>query len=115
MRDEALVAELLVPEACTLPTVEQPLRLNEIDELFSTAVRSVDRVDPVRMRLGLEPDPAVAAKTADLVVRESACCSFFTFALIATEGELALEVTVPPAYADVLDAMGERAAAGTRS
>ena len=34
-----------VPEACTLPTVEQPLRVAEFDELFATAVRPVERVD----------------------------------------------------------------------
>lgn len=103
------MSEFLVPDACRLPTVEQPVRLNEIDQLLSTAVLEVERVDPVRLRLRLEPDAAVAARTADLVVRESACCSFFTFALIATAGHLALEVSVPPAHADVLDAMANRA------
>lgn len=45
------------------------------DELFSTAVRSVDRVDrrQVRFELALE---AAAARAADLVVRETECCSF---------------------------------------
>ena len=110
MSEEFQDAELLVPEACTLPTVEQPLRLTEIEELFSIAVRSVERRDHLRLRLGLEPGAAVAARTADLMVRESACCSFFTFTLISTEGELALEVAVPPGYVDVLDALADRAA-----
>lgn len=103
------MSELLVPDACTLPTAEQPVRLSEIDRLLSTAVLSVDRADPVQLRLLLEPDAAVASRTADLIVRESACCSFFTFTLIASEGELTLEVSVAPAHVDVLDAMADRA------
>lgn len=34
-----------VPDACTLPTVEQPLRLNEFDDVFRDAVR-VSRISP---------------------------------------------------------------------
>ncbi len=98
-----------------MPTAEQPLRLNEIDELFGTVVRSVQRVDDLRLRLQLQPDPVVAARTADLIVRESACCSFFTFTLTATEGRLALEVAVPPAHVDVLDGMLMRAGTWPRS
>lgn len=110
MSEITQVAE--VPEACTLPTMEQPLRLAEITELLSTAVLTVDRVNPVRLRLGLQRNSAVAARTADLVVRESACCSFFTFTLVVTRGELVLEVAVPPAHVDVLDALADRARAG---
>jgi hypothetical protein len=32
-----------VPEACTLPTVEQPLRVAEFDDLFATALRGIAR------------------------------------------------------------------------
>ena len=95
----------MVPEACTLPTVEQPTRLSEIDQLLRDSVRSMDRLDPQRLSLQLEPTAEVAARTADLMVRESACCSFFTFTLRAGEGELALEVAVPVAHTGVLDAM----------
>ncbi len=102
---------MTVPDACTLPTVDQPNRLDEIDEVFHAAVRSVKRVAPQHLSLRLTPDPADAARVASLFVRESACCSFFTFSLIATGGEVTLQVTVPPGYADVLDALAERAAA----
>lgn len=108
MSENSLAGDVVVPEVCTLPTVEQPVRLAEIDELLSTRVRRVDRLDSVRLRLELEPDAAVAAQTADLVMRESACCSFFTFTLTATGGTLTLDVTVPSAYVDVLDAMAAR-------
>jgi hypothetical protein len=96
-------------ESCTLPTAEQPLRLAEFDELFATAVRGVDRTDPARVRLELRPDPAVAARAADLAVRETQCCSFFTFTLAATGGRLSLEVTAPAEYAQVIEALATRA------
>lgn len=96
------------PQACTLPTVEQPSRLAEFDELFATAVRAVERLDASRVRFDLRPEPAVAARAADLLVRETDCCSFFTFTLTATGGTLLLEVSVPSAHVEVLDALVDR-------
>ena len=104
-----------VPQACTLPTVEQPLRLAEFNDLFASAVRGVERVDPLRVRLDLRPEPAVAARVADLVVRESACCSFFTFTLSATGGQLTLDIAVPAGHSGVLDALAAHAVPGGRS
>ena len=104
-----------VPEACSLPTVEQPLRVTEFDGLFATAVRSVTRVEPLRLWLELDPDAAVAARAADLAVRETSCCSFFAFTLTATGGRVLLEIGVPAGQVDVLDALAERASAGVRS
>ena len=111
---KALVEGSWVPQACSLPTAEQPLRLAEFDELFASAVRGMERVDPLRVRLDLRPEPEVAARAADLVVRETACCSFFSFALGATGGQLALDITVPAGHVDVLDALAARAAVGGR-
>lgn len=37
----------------------------------------------------------MAAQAADLAVRETGCCSFFTFSLITTGGSLWLETSVP--------------------
>jgi len=102
-------------EACTLPTAERPLRQAEFDDLFATAVTSIDRVDRTRLRLGLTPDPAVAARAADLVVRETDCCGFFTFTLAATDGHVMLDVAVPDSRVDVLDALGAHAKARVRS
>jgi hypothetical protein len=102
------------PRACRLPTAEQPVRVAEFDELFATAVRSVTRVEPSRLRLALDPDAAVAARTADLAVRETACCSFFAFTLSAAGGRLLLEIGVPAGQVGVLDALAERASAGRR-
>jgi hypothetical protein len=109
------MSEISALDACTLPTVERSLRLAEFDDLFATGVRSVARVGRTRSRLELEPDPAVAARAADLVVRETGCCGFFTFTLTATEGRVRLEVAVPDSQVDVLDALTDRAAAGVRS
>lgn len=95
-----------VSDACTLPTAAQPVRLGEIDDLLRTAVRSSERRGSTLLRLDLAPD--VAATVADLLVRESACCGFFTFTLTMTSGSLTLDVGVPPAHADVLDGLADR-------
>jgi len=98
-----------VPETCTLPTVDRPLRVAQFDELFASAVVAVTRVDGQRARFELRPQPVIAATAADLSVRETQCCSFFEFALTATGGRLALEVAVPPGQVAVLDALTDRA------
>ncbi|MDW5329646.1 hypothetical protein [Plantactinospora sp. KLBMP9567] len=113
MTDTRALAEgSWVPRACTLPTAEQPLRLAEFDELFASAVIRVESVDTSRVHLELRPEPTVAAGAAELMVRETGCCSFFTFSLTATGGQLALDVALPAGHADVLDALTARAAAG---
>lgn len=58
----------------------------EFDELIATAVSSVDRMGPTRACLELMPNADVAARAADLAVRETGCSSFFTFTLTATGG-----------------------------
>jgi hypothetical protein len=100
-----------VPEACTLPTVEQPLRVAEFDELFATAVRPVERVDPTVLRVHLPAGDATVSTVRHLVARETACCSFFTFDLRASASAAGteLEVRVPPSQVAVLDAMQQRA------
>lgn len=99
------------PAACTLPTVERPLRAAEWADLFSSAVTAVRRPEPRHGRLELDPQPDVAARAADLCVRETRCCSFFTFAVTATGGTLGLDITVPLDQLPVLDALLERARA----
>jgi hypothetical protein len=94
-----------VPPTCTLPTAEQPLRAAEFADLFATAVRASTRPAPGRLELDLDPTPEVAATAAALAARETACCSFFTFALTATAGRLRLAITVEPGHADVLDGL----------
>ncbi|MEU7904564.1 hypothetical protein [Actinoplanes sp. NPDC049118] len=105
----------LVPDACSLPTAEQPLRLAEFDELFATAVRAVDQVDATHARLHLTGPAGLAATVRDLTARETECCSFFTFTTTpapAADGEaVTLDIEVPAAHADVLASLAQRASA----
>lgn len=112
MSETTAPRESWVIEACTLPTAERPLRVAEFDGLFRTAVRAVERADPRRLRLTLAPDAATAARAADLAVRETGCCSFFTFTLEMSGGQVLMEVAVPPEQVGVLDALADRAGAG---
>ena len=99
-----------VPQACTLPTAERPLRVAEFDEVFTRAVRGAERTGQSRLRLDLDPAPGVAGRIAELAAAETGCCSFFAFTLTVADGSLMLEVTVPPANAGVLDALASRVA-----
>jgi hypothetical protein len=99
-----------VPEACTLPSVDRPLRLAEFDDLFATALREQQRLSPTALRWRL--DPAAEARARDLTGRESACCSFFTFTCARDGAGVRVDVQVPAGHVDVLDALASRAAAG---
>lgn len=101
-----------VPQACTLPTAEQPLRVAEFDALFAETVTGVERMAPDRVRLDLRAEPGVAGRAAELAAAETGCCSFFTFAVTASGGALSLEVRVPGQYIEVVDALAARASAG---
>jgi hypothetical protein len=96
-----------IPEACTLPTVEQPGRAREFYDLVASS--TVERTAPGHLRLGLEPTPTVAAKVAELAIRETSCCLFFTFTLTADRDGLRLDITVPTERSGVLDAITAQA------
>lgn len=110
------IAATWVPaDACTLPTPEQPLRLAEFASLFATSLRDVQRPGVRRLRLVLSDDDGVEAVVRDLVAREARCCSFFTFAVSAEAGAVAVEVEVPPSRTEVLDGLQRQAeTAGSR-
>jgi hypothetical protein len=103
-----------VPDACTLPTVERPLRLAEFDALFASAVRRVEPVTAQHVRMWLSGPAGLARTVRDLTARETECCSFFSFTITpepAGDGEaLWLDVAVPARYTDVLASLAERAA-----
>jgi hypothetical protein len=101
--------DVFVPGACTLPNAERPLRLAEFDDLFVTALRAQQRLSPTRLRWQMDPNAELTAR--DLADRESRCCSFFAFTFTSVDGAVQLEVEVPEASVDVLDALAERAAA----
>jgi hypothetical protein len=99
---------LLTTDACTLPTAERPLRLAEFDALFATAVRRVERRgDAVRIHLAGER--GLEAHVRDLTARESGCCSFFAFTITGSDQDLTLDIAVPPARRDILEALAARA------
>jgi hypothetical protein len=95
------------PADCTLPTPEQPLRAAEFRDLFDGAVTSAERLDDTRLQLRLRRDREIAARAAALVTAETECCSFFIFALTVTSDSLLLDITVPAARTDILDALAE--------
>jgi hypothetical protein len=84
------------------------VRVREFDDLFAGSLRGVERLDDRRVRIELDPTPDVAARTAQLAVRETSCCAFFTFTLTAGDGRLRLDIAAPGNRADVLDALAAR-------
>lgn len=101
--------EIPVPQACTLPTLQQPLRLAEWDSLIVDAVQDVQRPESGWLRLYLAPGQAVETRTRDLASREAQCCSFFSFRVTCTAGQVRLDVRVPAAHTGVLDGVERRA------
>lgn len=103
-----------VPDACTLPTVEQPVRVADFDDLF-TAVTGVDRTETARATLTLAGAEGLAARAQDLADRETACCSFFTITIASVEPTDAMpemvrmSIAVPEAHVAVLAALVDRA------
>lgn len=100
------MTEAWVPDACTLPTAEQPLRIAEFDDLFASALRDSARPVPTRLTLVLDAD--TEARTRDLIRRESQCCSFFAFAIGRDGARLQLDIEVPESHVAVLDAIERR-------
>jgi len=98
-----------VPASCTLPTAEQPFRVAEFDDLFATAVRAVERIDPTTLRMTV--DAAADDQARDLAERESSCCSFFGFDFHPNNAStVSMQVSVPDAHVAVLDAFAARVA-----
>ncbi|MEV4206634.1 hypothetical protein [Nocardia salmonicida] len=94
-----------VPSSCTLPTVEQPVRVAEFDNFFATSVRKTAR--PTNTRLDLVLADGAEPVGRELAARESGCCSFFTFTFDGTP--VVMHVEVPARYVEVLDAFEQRA------
>jgi hypothetical protein len=99
------------PEACTLPAADRPQRAADFDALFAGAVRGIERAEPTRLRLDLQPSPRAAARVAELAAAEAGCCSFFTFTLTVAAGRLILDITVPAPHTGTLDLLAGHAAA----
>jgi hypothetical protein len=101
------------PQACTLPTAEQPLRIAEFADLFTTALQGLDRTAPTRLRLTLAA--SARAEAVRLTEAESSCCTFFTFTISEPARiQVSVDIEVPGGYVDVLDALATQAAAAGR-
>jgi cell wall-associated NlpC family hydrolase len=101
-------------EACTLPTAQRPLRVAQLDDLFTTHLRSIEHPRDNAVRMVLVGDTALAQRTQALADAESSCCTFFTFTVSPLDdGQVALDIRVPAAYADVLAALTRRAEAAS--
>ncbi|WP_067834737.1 hypothetical protein [Nocardia lijiangensis] len=95
-----------VPDACTLPTAERPVRVAEFDRFFAESVQRADRLARTRLDLLLAADAEPAGR--DLAARESACCSFFAFTFDATAAGPVMRIEVPDTQVEVLDALAMR-------
>jgi hypothetical protein len=95
-----------VPESCSLPTVERPVRVAEFDRLFTDAVLRSTRVSAIRLDLVL----AVAAEATarNLAAREVGCCSFFSFEFVTAGPDVLMSIVVSPSQTEVLDALTRR-------
>ncbi|WP_330179202.1 hypothetical protein OHB26_22240 [Nocardia sp. NBC_01503] len=98
-----------VPDACTLPTVEQPTRVAEFDQLFATAVGAITRPTSTSLELTLPAEAEAAAR--DLAARESQCCAFFTFDFETGTAGTTMRIGVPAGQVAILDALAARAPA----
>ena len=98
------------PSACTLPTVERPLREREFATLFTSSLIATERVSATTATLTLRLESLDQAR--DLGARESSCCSFFEFDIREHEGAAEMSITVPSQHVAVLDALLSSATAG---
>ena len=98
------MADWVPVDACTLPTAEQPLRVQEFDGLFRDHPAELQTA-PGRAVLTFRGGDDLASLVRDLADRESACCSFFRFEVTAADGAVRLTVEVPAERQDVLDAL----------
>ncbi|MFE9642660.1 hypothetical protein ACFYO0_00565 [Streptomyces sp. NPDC006365] len=100
-----------VPQSCTLPTEERPLRVAEWDALFSERLTSLSRPQPLHLRFDLAGGGGVEDRVRDLVEREGGCCSFFTFTTTPGEDLIRLDISADQEHEAVLDALAARTAA----
>jgi hypothetical protein len=94
----------MTTDACTLPTAERPLRLAEFEALFAEHLTDASWAGDRRW-LSLSGGAGMPERVADLVARESACCSFFDFSLSGTAQAMTLDVGVPAQRREILVAL----------
>jgi hypothetical protein len=90
-----------IPIACSLNESELRNRGEEWAAMLAEAISRTAIDDGAR--IGFRPDPTVAARLADLALREQHCCPFFSFTIEIAAGILALSVTAPAAAGPMVD------------
>lgn len=95
-----------VPESCSLPTAQRPLRVAEFDRLFAGSLLRSTRVSATRLDLVLAADAEAVAR--DLAERESGCCSFFGFEFDSGGADVVMRISVPESRTEVLAALAAR-------
>lgn len=88
---------------CSLEAGSVPDRITDWQALVARAVTR----EPITGGVALQfvATPELAAEAARLAAAEQECCSFFTFTLRMTTGQVRLEVQAPEAAADDVAAM----------
>lgn len=107
--DDAHVEAMTNLSACTLPTAERPTRVEEFDRFFGAFVAATGRPDRTRLELRLRAVADAEPVGRDLAARESACCSFFTFAFAAGPAGTVMSIEAPVAHVEILDILAARA------
>ncbi|CAJ1505387.1 hypothetical protein [[Mycobacterium] burgundiense] len=95
-----------VPQSCSLPSVERPLRVAEFDRLFGESVLRSTRLSSTRLDLALagEAEP----EAWELAARETGCCSFFRFGFESVGADVVMRIEVPHSHVQMLDALARR-------
>jgi hypothetical protein len=101
-----LTAENWAPASCTLPIVEQPLRLAEFDDFFRSAVLRSTRTSATQLDLVIVPESEATAR--DLADRETRCCSLFGFTFDHVQDGVVMTIRVTKDHVDVVDALQAR-------
>jgi hypothetical protein len=94
-----------MPSQCTLPVAKRPLRVEELDQFFTSVRRSTR---PHRTRLDLLIPRDTEAIGRGLAERESRCCSFFGFEFEPAGADVVMHIDVPPVHIEALDALEAR-------
>lgn len=70
-----------MPQSCTLPTEEQPLRIAEWDGLLTERLTALSRPGPQRLGLELSDSAATEDRVRDLAAREGHARGYASVAL----------------------------------
>ncbi|WP_255354803.1 MerR family DNA-binding protein [Cellulomonas sp. Leaf334] len=89
--------------ACSLDAGSVPDRISEWQALVARAVSRESITGGVALQFAASPE--LVAEVARLAAAEQDCCTFFTFTLTMTTGQVRLEVQAPQDAADVVAAM----------